>query len=79
MFGKTKITLKIKGMDCEHCAHHVKTIIENIDGIDKAEVNLKKAEAVVTLSDSSADKDKKDKLVGLMSEAVKEAGYEIAV
>ena len=50
MFGKTKITVKIKGMDCEHCAHHVKSAVENLDGVEKAEVNLKKGEAAVTLS-----------------------------
>ena len=71
MFGKTKITLKIKGMDCEHCSHHVKTVLENLDGVDKAEVSLKKAEAVVTFE--------KDKTVPVetMSQAVKEAGYEV--
>ncbi|MCL2772398.1 MAG: copper ion binding protein [Oscillospiraceae bacterium] len=72
MFGKTKITLKIKGMDCEHCVHHVKTVLENLDGVDKVEVSLKKAEAVVTFE--------KDKTVPaeIMSQAVKEAGYEVA-
>jgi len=71
MFGKTKITLKIKGMDCEHCVHHVKTALENLDGVDKAEVSLKKAEAVVTFE--------KDKTIPAetMAQAVKEAGYEV--
>lgn len=78
MFGKTKITIKIKGMDCEHCAHHVKTALENLDEIDKAEVNLKKEEATVTIKSAIAESEK-DKTAALeaMAHAVKEAGYEV--
>jgi len=50
MFGKTKVIVKINGMDCEHCARHVKTAIENLDGVDKVEVNLKKGEASVPIA-----------------------------
>jgi len=73
MFGKTKIIIKIKGMDCEHCAHHVKTAIENLDGIEKAEVNLKKGEAGVILS-----KDKPAAAETII-QAVKDIGYEAAL
>jgi len=70
MFGKTKIIVKINGMDCEHCAHHVKTTIENLDGVEKAEVNLKKGEATVTLcKDNPATRES-------IIQAVKGVGYE---
>jgi len=70
MFGKTKITIKINGMDCEHCAHHVKTAIENLDGVDKAEVNLKKGEASVTLTKENPA------TVETIAKTVKNVGYE---
>jgi len=70
MFGKPKITIKINGMDCEHCAHHVKTAIENLDGVEKAEVNLRKGEASVTLrKDNPAT-------VEVIARTVKDIGYE---
>jgi len=73
MFGKTKIIIKINGMDCEHCAHHVKTTIENLDGIEKVEVNLKKGESTVTVSkDNPATAE-------TIIQAVKDIGYEAAL
>jgi copper chaperone CopZ len=70
MFGKTKITIKINGMDCEHCAHHVKTAIENLDGVEKADVNLRKGEAVVTLSKNNPA------TAEIIAQVVKGVGYE---
>ena len=73
MFGKPKIIVKINGMDCEHCVHHVKTTIENLDGVEKAEVSLKHSEAAVYISkDNPAAAE-------TIIEAVKGAGYEAAL
>ena len=70
MFGKEKIIVKVSGMDCEHCVHHVKTAIENLDGVEKADVSLKKGEAVVTLcKDNPATAE-------TIIQAVKDIGYE---
>ena len=69
MFGKTKIVIKINGMDCEHCAHHVKTAIENLDGVDKVAVNLRKGEASVTLSKNNPA------TVEIISQTVKDIGF----
>ena len=44
-----KKTVKISGMHCEHCVKSVTEAINKIEGAS-AKVNLKKEEAVVSLS-----------------------------
>ena len=71
MFGKknNQITLKIEGMTCDHCVHHVTQALESVASVDSAKVSLKKNEAVVSPADANlAD----------MKAAVLEAGYKIA-
>ena len=73
MFGKPKIIIKINGMDCEHCAHHVKMTIENLDSVEKADVNLKKGEAAIILC-------KNNPAAGeAIVQAVRGIGYEAAL
>jgi copper ion binding protein len=67
--AKTKTTLKINGMSCEHCVKTVTKALEELDGVKKAQVNLKRGLAKVMY-----DSDKVD-INGLI-EAVVEAGYE---
>ena len=43
-------TLKIEGMMCMHCEAAVKKALENLDGVESAEVSREKGTAVVTLS-----------------------------
>ena len=57
-------TLKIEGMMCNHCVMHVTKALEGVSGVEKADVNLKKKTAVVTLGTE-------------LTAAVKEAGYEV--
>lgn len=58
-------TLKVTGMTCGHCVAAVTKALENIPGVDKADVSLEKGEAVVAGdADSQA-----------MVAAVKEEGY----
>ena len=61
-------TLNIEGMNCNHCAAHVKEALEAIAGVSSAEVDLQKKNALVEHGDS----------VGLdaLKAAVGEAGYE---
>ena len=73
MFGKTTINIVIKGMDCDHCAHTVKTALENIDGVDKVKVNLSKGEAAVTLKKA----DTAPEIFVICESAIKEAGFEV--
>lgn len=58
---------KVEGMMCQHCVAHVKTALEGVAGVEKAEVDLKKKSAVVTLSGEVSSE-------ALIS-AVTEAGY----
>jgi copper chaperone len=63
-----KKVLSIEGMSCSHCVAHVKEALESVVGVTKADVNLRKKQAVVegsTLDDAA------------MKSAVADAGYEI--
>jgi copper chaperone len=63
-----KKTLKIEGMSCDHCVHHVKNALVEVAGVEGAEVSLSEKSAVVTgasLDDAA------------LKAAVAEAGYEV--
>ena len=67
--GETNMTkkFKVEGMMCQHCVAHVKTALEGVEGVAKADVDLKKKSAVVTLD--------KDVPAETLIAAVVEAGY----
>lgn len=65
------ITLSIKGMTCGHCEKAVTRALQDVEGVERAEVSLDKGEAVV---EASPDADA-EQLVA----AVQEEGYEAAV
>lgn len=58
-------TLKVDGMTCMHCVSAVKKALEQVPGVESADVSLEKAQAVVT---GNAD-------AQAMLAAVKEEGY----
>ena len=58
-------TLKVGGMTCMHCVGAIKKALEQVPGVEAAEVSLEKAQALVT---GDAD-------VQAMAAAVKEEGY----
>ena len=62
-----KMTLKIKGMMCNHCKMHVEEALAKVEGVTSVKVNLEKGEAEVC---GSAKKE-------ALTEAVKAAGYEV--
>lgn len=64
---ENKMTLKIKGMMCEHCKAHVEEALKRVDGITSVRVDLQNGTAEV---EGSAAKES-------MEEAVKNAGYEV--
>ena len=66
-----KRELKVEGMMCMHCVKHVTDALQAVEGVEKADVDLKKKRAVVTLSAPVSDE-------ALLS-AVKDAGYEATV
>jgi copper chaperone len=59
-------TIKVTGMTCMHCVGAVKRALEQLPGVDSAEVTLEPGQAVV---EGSADGD-------AMLAAIKEEGYE---
>ena len=40
-------TLKIEGMTCNNCAHHVQQALSTVPGVGKADVSLAQKQAVV--------------------------------
>lgn len=70
MFGKKKcdVTMKVEGMSCGHCSARVEEALNAIEGV-KAEVDLKKKTAYVTLEKEVSDE--------TLKKAVEEAGYSV--
>jgi len=66
----TKTTLKIQGMTCNHCVMRVAKALKAVPGVQDAQVDLQKSEAIVTYDESKAGADK-------FSTAVVDAGYKI--
>lgn len=62
-------TMKIEGMMCMHCEKAVKTALEAIDGVEKAEPSHEKNEAVLTLT--------KDVDNALLTKTVEELDYKV--
>ena len=67
-------TIKIEGMMCEHCVKHVTEALSAVDGVEKADVSLKKAfqkhgKAVVTCTEGVSDE--------ALTKAVTDAGYTV--
>lgn len=58
-------TLKVDGMTCAHCTAAVKKALEQVPGVETAQVSLEKAQAVVT----------GDAELRAMVAAIKEEGY----
>lgn len=71
MFGKKKcdVEMKVEGMSCGHCSARVEEALNAIEGV-KAEVDLKKKTAYVTLEGEVAD--------DVLKKAVEDAGYTVA-
>jgi copper ion binding protein len=66
--AKSKATLQITGMTCDHCAKTVSEALKSVSGVSKAKVNLKKNEAEVTYDPSKVSEEK-------LRVTVVEAGY----
>lgn len=62
---ETKIS--VVGMSCEHCVGAVKKALEQLPGVDTADVTLEPAQAIVS---GNVD-------AGEMVVAIEEAGYEV--
>lgn len=65
--GNMKVTLKVNGMSCMHCSARVKSVLESVNGVESATVDLEKGEAIVCGGEFDAD---------AAVSAVNAAGYE---
>jgi len=63
-------TLKVQGMTCNHCVMRVAKALKSLPGVQDAQVDLQKAQAVITYDDSKVALEK-------LSAAVVEAGYKV--
>lgn len=61
----SQITLKVEGMTCNHCKMHVEKALNGVNGVENAQVDLAKGEAVVS---GNANRDD-------LVKAVVDAGY----
>ncbi len=66
------ITLNIGGMTCGGCGNSVTKVLENLNGVEKADVSLENAHAVITYD---ADKIQTAALI----EAVEDAGFDASL
>ena len=64
-----KKLLTIEGMSCGHCVMHVKSSLEEVPGVAKAEVDLIKKSAMVEGEDLNDI---------VLKNAVSEAGYRVS-
>lgn len=63
----TEKTIKVEGMMCANCEHHVKDALEKIKGVDEATASHEKGEVLLKMSKNVDDK--------RIAKAVEEAGY----
>ncbi|CAM4145726.1 copper chaperone CopZ [Lederbergia lenta] len=64
-----KATIKITGMSCAHCVNKIETALQDLQGVVKAKVNLKKEIAKVKYDETVQSTDS-------LTAAIKEVGYE---
>ena len=65
--AKTK--LEVNGMSCQHCVKTVTDVLTELEGVQRAKVNLRKGEAIVHFDASRTTTDN-------LTEAITEAGFE---
>lgn len=63
------VTVKIKGMMCEHCENHVRTALEALPEVSEAVVSHKEGTAILTMTGLLNEKQ--------IKKAVDEAGYKV--
>jgi copper ion binding protein len=61
-------TIKVQGMTCNHCVMRVVKALKAVPGVQDAQVDLGKAQAVITFEESTVTPEK-------LSSAIVEAGY----
>lgn len=65
------ITLNISGMTCGGCVKSVTRVLEELDGVAKAEVDLATASAKISFDPAKVQ-------VSALTEAVENAGFDVS-
>lgn len=64
-----KTTIKINGMSCRNCVNKIEKALQQLNGVEKAAVNLKKGMAKIKYDDSIQTLDK-------LTDIIHDVGYE---
>ena len=64
------ITIGIRGMTCEGCVASVKRVLQEIDGVEKADVSLEPGQATVKYVPGRVN-------AARLRSAIEDAGYEV--
>ena len=64
-----KISLKIEGMHCEGCSNRLTRVLENLDGVNSANVSLENKEADIEYDEKTLNTEE-------IKEAISDAGFE---
>ena len=63
-----EVVLKIEGMHCTGCSSRLEKVLNNIEGVEKAKVELEKAEATIEFDETKISIEK-------IKEAIEDAGF----
>ena len=63
-----EVKFSISGMHCTGCSNRLEKVLNNTDGIEKAEVNFDQKEATITYNESQTNIEK-------IKEAIQDAGF----
>jgi copper chaperone len=67
----TQITLNVPDISCNHCKMSIEGAVNQLDGIDSAEVNIEGRTVAVSYDDAALNLD-------AIVNAIEEQGYEVA-
>ena len=65
-----KLELSIEGMHCTGCSTRLEKVLNNLDGVEKAEVNFEEKLAIVEYLEEKIS-------VSEIKEAIEDAGFEV--
>lgn len=63
-----EVVLKIEGMHCNGCSTRLERVLNNLEGVNKAKVELDKAEATIEFDETKISIEK-------IKEAIEDAGF----
>lgn len=66
------VTLNIEGMTCGGCVNSVTRVLEAIEGVEKAQVDLASGRAVINIAESKTD-------TAQLIEAIENAGFDASL